>query len=353
MRTHRSDAGFSLAALIFFLTAISILLAVAVPAYQMQAKREMEEELIFRGEEYMRAIQKYQRRFGVYPTTIDQLVSTNQLRFLRRPYKDPITGEEFRLITINPDGSVGGSKMFMQNMTNQSMFGNNVSTFGAQNQQQGQQRGQQAPQMAQQQLQQMQQSLQQLGQQQRGFQAAGQQQQQGFGVGGGGSNAPGGAGGVQQTQRGQQGQRGAQAGGFGGGLNAAGGSQQFAGSGIIGVASKSEKESIKVYNTRQKYDEWEFIAIFGQQAQGQQQPNPNQQQQNQNQQQNPFAQQSQSPFGPGQNNPFQNSTNPLGGAPTTSAFGPLGGARGQRQTQPQGPFGFGGQPPQPPVQPGR
>src|SRR2546430_11164061 len=45
-------------------------------AYQMQAKRALEEELIFRGEEYTRAIQKYQRKFGVYPTSMDQLVET-------------------------------------------------------------------------------------------------------------------------------------------------------------------------------------------------------------------------------------------------------------------------------------
>src|SRR6266853_5442239 len=119
MQKHRRDAGFSLAALIFFATAASIFIAAAVPAYQMQAKRELEEELIFRGEEYTRAIQKYQRRFGVYPTSVDQLVSTNGLRFVRRAYKDPINGKDFRLITINPDGSVTGSKIFQQNISNQ------------------------------------------------------------------------------------------------------------------------------------------------------------------------------------------------------------------------------------------
>src|SRR5262247_1993276 len=116
MSTHRADAGFSLAAVIFFLTAASILIAATVPAYQMQAKRELEEELIFRGEEYTRAIQKYQRKFRVYPTSIDQLVSTNGLRFVRRAYKDPITNKDFRLILINPDGSLTGSKLFSANM---------------------------------------------------------------------------------------------------------------------------------------------------------------------------------------------------------------------------------------------
>src|SRR6266516_7620171 len=119
---RKPDAGFSLAALIVFLTAASILMAAAVPAYQTQAKREREEELIFRGEEYMRAIQKYQRKFGIYPPSVDALVETNGLRFVRRPYKDPITGKDFRLISINPDGSINGSIATGQ--------GNNVPLFG-------------------------------------------------------------------------------------------------------------------------------------------------------------------------------------------------------------------------------
>src|SRR5260370_23968851 len=132
MKTHQRDAGFSLSALIFFAAAASILAAAAVPAYQMQARRERERELIFRGEEYTRAIQKYQRKFGVYPGSIDQLVQTNGLRFLRHAYKDPITGKDFRLIRINPDGSLSGSKVFSQNVNNpQSLFGN-TQTFGQQ-----------------------------------------------------------------------------------------------------------------------------------------------------------------------------------------------------------------------------
>jgi type II secretory pathway pseudopilin PulG len=345
MRTQRKDAGFSLAALIFFATAASILLAVAVPAYQMQAKREMEEELIFRGEEYMRAIQKYQRRFGIYPPSVEQLISTNGLRFLRRPYLDPVTGKEFRAIIINPDGSLTGSKLFMQN-SSPSLFGN-TQTFGAQNPQpqNPQQQMQQQMQQAQQQLQQQGQPFSQTGQ--RGFQSAGQPQAP-PGRGGGGGFSPPATQGGQQFPQGQQ--RGQQPAGPVGGINPAGGTPVAFG-GIIGVASDSGEESIKVYNTRQKYDEWEFIAILGQPGQpGQQgqQPNP---QQNPQQNQNP--QQPQNPFGgQRQNNPFGNApTNPLGGPPTTSPFGPAG---GQRQ-QPQNPFGFGGpQPPQPqPLPPGR
>lgn len=108
----RDDGGFALVALIAFLTVLSLLAAVAVPMYTTQARRELEEELIFRGEEYVRAIQKYQREFGVYPPDIDALLESNQMRFLRREYVDPITGEPFRLIKANPDGTLEGSRIY-------------------------------------------------------------------------------------------------------------------------------------------------------------------------------------------------------------------------------------------------
>src|SRR5947208_14281585 len=145
MKKRRQDAGFSLAALIFFAAAASIVAAAAVPAYQMQAKREREKELLFRGQEYTRAIQKYQRKFGLYPSSVDQLVQTNGLRFLRKPYKDPITGKDFRLIRLNPDGSLAGSKLFVQNVNNRPLFGN-TQTFGQPPQQGGLQQGTPSPQ---------------------------------------------------------------------------------------------------------------------------------------------------------------------------------------------------------------
>jgi len=335
MRNRPTDAGFSLAALIFFLTAASIFIAAAVPSYQMQAKRQTEEELIFRGEEYARAIQKYQRKFGVYPSSIDQLVSTNGLRFLRRAYQDPVTGKGFRLITVNPDGSVTGSKVFTSNVNTQPLFGN-TQTFGQQQtpqqqqMQQGIQNAQQGIQQGSQQAQQAQQDLlrsqQQFGVrgQQPGFQGGGQQQLSGL------------------PQQQQQQQRGQQPTAPGGG-NPAGGTPIGSG-GIIGVASDSSKESIKIYNKRQKYDEWEFIAILGQTAQNTQNTNPGA---------NPAG------TNPGGNNP--NAPNPFGGnrgfnpgTPSPSPFGgpggsPLGPAGGGMPVQ--NPLGFGGPPQQPPVQP--
>src|SRR5206468_3842694 len=91
-----------------------------------------EEELIFRGEEYARAIQKFYRKFGVYPPSIDALVQTNGLRFLRRVYKDPITGKDFRLISISPDGTLIGSTLPTQRINNTPLFGAPAQTFGGQ-----------------------------------------------------------------------------------------------------------------------------------------------------------------------------------------------------------------------------
>ena len=49
--------------------------------------------MIHRGTEYARAIKKYYKKFGRYPANLEQLDNTNQMRFLRRRFKDPLTKE--------------------------------------------------------------------------------------------------------------------------------------------------------------------------------------------------------------------------------------------------------------------
>ncbi len=71
----------------------------AAPDVAHQIKREREEELINRGTQYARAIGRYFRKFGRYPSRIEELENTNNVRFLRRRYKDPMTPDgEFRLV---------------------------------------------------------------------------------------------------------------------------------------------------------------------------------------------------------------------------------------------------------------
>jgi len=72
---------------------------VAVRKIEFQVKRDREEELIHRGVQYSRAVRRYFKKFGRYPTQIEDLESTNNMRFLRKRYKDPMnrdpeTGQE-------------------------------------------------------------------------------------------------------------------------------------------------------------------------------------------------------------------------------------------------------------------
>jgi type II secretory pathway pseudopilin PulG len=92
------EAGYAMAALIVGLAVMGILASAAMPAWRQMAQREKEAELIFRGQQYARAIGLFQRRAGpgVNPPTIDVLV---EQRFLRKKYKDPITGGDFDLIS--------------------------------------------------------------------------------------------------------------------------------------------------------------------------------------------------------------------------------------------------------------
>lgn len=98
-RRRNSQSGYILIVVIFAVTLAIIALAAAVPAIKTQIRREREDELIHRGHQYARAIQLYYRKFGRYPGSLDDLENTNNLRFLRKKYVDPITGkDEWRLI---------------------------------------------------------------------------------------------------------------------------------------------------------------------------------------------------------------------------------------------------------------
>ncbi len=88
------EAGFVLLAVIFLTVVLLISLAIAAPKIAKSIQRDKELETIHRGEQYKRALKLYYQKFGSYPTSIDQLVQTNQMRFLRRKYKDPLTGKD-------------------------------------------------------------------------------------------------------------------------------------------------------------------------------------------------------------------------------------------------------------------
>jgi len=86
-----------MAVLIVAIGMMMIMLTVAMPVWHQMMQREKEEELIFRGTQYARAVGLYQRKFaGGFPASVDVLV---QQKFLRKKYKDPMVEDgEFQLI---------------------------------------------------------------------------------------------------------------------------------------------------------------------------------------------------------------------------------------------------------------
>jgi type II secretory pathway pseudopilin PulG len=191
-----------MAALLVALSVMAVLASAAMPAWKHMSQREKEAELVFRGQQYARAIGLFQRRAGpgVNPPNLDVLV---QQKFLRKKYKDPITGGDFDLISPATQLAVP-----------------TAATPGTQTR--GAPSGTTTPTTTR----------------------------------GGLSQPP------STPGRGTQPVGGS---GFGAGSTFGGGSAFGAGStvagGIVGVQSKSKAESIRIYNGRTHYNEWQFVYI--------------------------------------------------------------------------------------------
>jgi len=262
------ERGYVLLVLILFVALLAIAVMVTLPSIGFELKRDREEELIHRGVQYTRAIQHYVKKFGRYPTTLEQLENTNQIRFLRRRYKDPITGKDFKLLHMEDvQGSFGpgiaGATPVSQMVPG---AGAGPGGFG------GGPFGNAGP----------------------GFGALGNQGFGGPGFGGQGSFAAaqpglggnGPQGGFGQTGLAGQGNQSPQAtgddtgaaagnpsgtnttgaaggntsGGFGSSpFGSSSSNQVFGGGPIVGVASISKDKTIRVFNKKDRYYQWQFI----------------------------------------------------------------------------------------------
>ena len=91
--------GYMLITLMLALALITIAMLAVLPEIGQQIKRDREEEMVHRGTAYMRAIQHFYKKFGRYPNRVEELENTNNLRFIRKRYTDPLnvdrnTGKE-------------------------------------------------------------------------------------------------------------------------------------------------------------------------------------------------------------------------------------------------------------------
>ena len=221
-----------LIAVMFMLAIFVIALSVAVPKIAKQIQRDREVETMHRGKQYVRAVKMYYKKFGAYPPSVDALVKTNEIRFLRKKYIDPTTGkDEWKIIRF------GQNKTQTMGFFGQPLGGSTVAGIGP--------------------------------------------------SGGNGLNGSSSAGGILSNNNGnltsgsstdpgtnQTSSSGATAGstgsssstdpnstGTGSGTGTGTGltGQTFGGGGIIGVSPGSPKQSILVYKKKNHYNEWEFF----------------------------------------------------------------------------------------------
>src|SRR5579871_23264 len=100
-----NERGFALLIVFLMAAAIAFTFYQQLPRVAFESQRDKEELLIERGEQYKRAIQLYVVAYQRFPAKIEDLENTNQKRYLRRRYIDPMTGkDEWRLIHVNAAG---------------------------------------------------------------------------------------------------------------------------------------------------------------------------------------------------------------------------------------------------------
>jgi len=98
-RASARNSGYAMVALLVAMSIMAVMMTVAMPVWKQNVQREKEEELIFRGKQYMHAITLFGRKFAnQQPPNLDVLV---EQRFLRKKYKDPITNQDFDVIRAN------------------------------------------------------------------------------------------------------------------------------------------------------------------------------------------------------------------------------------------------------------
>src|SRR5271166_1346253 len=236
-RRRPSEEGYVLVAVICMVALLTIALAVALPRVSKEIQRDREMETMHRGKQYARGIKLYYKKFGAYPPSVDALVKTNNIRFLRKKYTDLTTGkDDWKPIRFGENKAPTAMGFFGMPLGGATVAGigpsggnglpGGSSLTGGGNF--NQQVATPDPNAAQAQ---------------------------------GANNASGGSGnttGDASTAGSTAGMAGAGAGsGTGTGTGLSG--QTFGGGGIIGFSPNSPRQSIMVYKKKNHYNEWEFV----------------------------------------------------------------------------------------------
>jgi type II secretory pathway pseudopilin PulG len=237
--TRPGEEGYLLVAVMFLLAILVISMAVALPKVREDIQRDRDVETMRRGQQYMRAIRLYYRKFHAYPPSVDALLKTNEIRFLRKRYTDPVTGkDDWKSIQFGQNKTPPAMGFFGQPMMGQALAGTGPGSIAGA-----------SP----------------IGSGSGSFMGGSSGGSSIFGSGSTGvSGAASGAG----TGIGVTGATGIGSGATGssatGGTDASGtagisSNQTFGGGGIIGFSPGSGKQSILVYKKKDHYNEWEFL----------------------------------------------------------------------------------------------
>lgn len=128
------ERGFALLFIFVLMAGIAIGMLMQLPRVAFETQREREEMLIERGEQYQRAIGLYVKQMKRYPGKLEDLENTNNMRFLRRRYIDPMTGkDEWRLIHVGPNGQLLDSLVKKPTQTTATKDGKPADSQNAQN----------------------------------------------------------------------------------------------------------------------------------------------------------------------------------------------------------------------------
>jgi type II secretory pathway pseudopilin PulG len=206
-------------------TLLLIALTAVLPSVYQEGQREREEELIFRGTQYAKAVGLFHKQFGRYPVSIKELLQTNGKRFLRQEYRDPMDPKgKWRFIHVSASGVLLDSLNQPLNPNN-----SNPAGIGQSNPSNPTQGGSSF-----------------MGSSSPGFGNSG-----GFGGGSGGFQGAG-----LNPSSGSS-----SATGFSSSSSSFGSSTDVQGAFIAGVAATTHHQSIKVWQKHTHYDEWEFLGI--------------------------------------------------------------------------------------------
>src|SRR5271154_2723421 len=113
VQRFRAQRGYALLVIMFAVAMLAATVMTVAPNILTEGRREKEQEMIWRGKQYARAVKLYNTKLGHYPTSLDDLTQpkTGSIRFMRQAYKDPMNKEDgsWRLIYIGPAGQLIGS----------------------------------------------------------------------------------------------------------------------------------------------------------------------------------------------------------------------------------------------------